>query len=729
MRKLFTLAAIFFGLAASFTSCQQDVLDVDVNGEQTVMLNVTIPEAETRATNSAQGLFNNDVLGTEEDANTIRYILQIFDQNGRPSDETLYEYSDGTHVAFPVRLVPGRDYTFVVWADFVTNGRNNIDNHYITKDDEGKTDLRNIRINEASWKAMDETRDAFTGIFSTEAAGEKYSSASTIDVELTRPFAKVRVVTTDLVALANLGIKPDYATVEYTTPYRAGFNALTCQPFEAEQNDKKTHQVSDSEAFAIVAYGDNTAANKVLFTDYLFASADQNDVVKFDLSVYEKADKSGPIKSNSFSTDIAIKRNHLTTITGSILTEGNNVEVVINPNFGGYIDSEYELKDNIIVYNSAKNEADSYWTYDTFGANIVSHTFENGRGVITFDGAVTKFGNAAFQSSDITNIVIPDSVTEIGRNAFAWCEDLSNISIPANVEIIEELAFYKSNIREITFETSKLTHIGDGAFFECDELVRIDIPSSVTNIGGSVFRGCTKLQRINIDIPNQGKYFSVGLPDCIALLSHDYDANVSTIVAYPAGATTETVICFVHPYVNIAWAAFWDCDYIVDVRLSKIRSIERMNFCYCDKLKSIDLDDANYIASQVLSYCDSLEELSLPSIETIGVDTFCHNKSLKSIDFGSENLTEINTIANNNASLETIFIGSSVSTIKNSFNSCPKLANIYVKATAVPTLSDSFDSLPADAKIYVPRESVDAYKSAAGWSSYASAIEPYDFNN
>ena len=717
---------ILFGILASLSSCKHDdVMNVSINDEQIVSICVTIPDSETRAseTNSAQGIFNNNVLGVENDNYTMRYILQIFDENGRPSDETLIEYSDGTTVSFPVRLVPGRDYTFVVWADFVINGETNTDNHYITKDANGKTDLRNIIINEDSWVAMDETRDAFTGIYSTKAAGEKYSGASIINVVLTRPFAKLRVVTTDMEALANLGINPTHAIVEYTTPYRAGFNALTCTPFEADQNNIKVHQMSPTEAYAIVAYGDNTTANKVLFTDYLFASADQNDVVKFNLSVYENADKSGHIKTNSFTTDIAVKRNHLTTIAGSILTEGNNVEVVVNPDFGGYIDSEYELKDNIIVYNAAKKETDSYWTCDTFGANIVSHTFENGRGVITFDGAVTKFGNAAFQSSDITNIEIPDSVAEIGEYAFAWCEQLFSITIPANVEILGQLAFYNSNIKEITFQTSKLTHIGDGAFLECDELTGIDIPSSVINIGDSVFRGCTKLQRIYI-ANNQNYWLGAA-----CLFSHDYEANKATLVAYPAGITTQNVSFFVHPDLNIGWAAFWDCDYIVDVEISFIRSIEQMNFCYCDELMSIDLDDVKYIANDVLSYCKNLVELSLPSVEVIGINTFCHNESLERIDFSSVNLAEINTIANDNDNLETVCISSSVSTISNSFNECPKLVNIYVTSVDVPTLSNSFDSLPTNAKIYVPAESYLNYISADGWRDLRNYIVAYDFEN
>ena len=150
MRKLFLLTVTLLGILASLSSCKHDdVMNVSINDEQMVSICVTIPDSETRAseTNSAQGIFNNNVLGVENDNYTMRYILQIFDENGRPSDETLIEYSDGTTVSFPVRLVPGRDYTFVVWADFVINGETNTDNHYITKDANGKTDLRNITIN------------------------------------------------------------------------------------------------------------------------------------------------------------------------------------------------------------------------------------------------------------------------------------------------------------------------------------------------------------------------------------------------------------------------------------------------------------------------------------------------------------------------------------------------------------------------------------------------------
>ncbi|MBR2429831.1 MAG: hypothetical protein IKB15_07675, partial [Alistipes sp.] len=130
--RFLALAALVLGLA----SCQTEPegLDVNVGGEQTVTVNVTVPEAETRAagTDSAAGAFANGVLGTEDDNTTMRYILQVYLKNGSEwvcSDDRKVAYSDGKSVAFEVRLVPERDYQFVVWADVVTDGKNDTDNH------------------------------------------------------------------------------------------------------------------------------------------------------------------------------------------------------------------------------------------------------------------------------------------------------------------------------------------------------------------------------------------------------------------------------------------------------------------------------------------------------------------------------------------------------------------------------------------------------------------------
>jgi hypothetical protein len=64
----------------------------------------------------------------------------------------------------------------------------------------------------------------------------------------------------------------------------------------------------------------------------------------------------------------------------------------------------------------------------TFGANIVSNTYENGVGVITFDGDVTTIGNWAFGGcSALKSITIPNSVTSIGNKAFYNCSALKEV--------------------------------------------------------------------------------------------------------------------------------------------------------------------------------------------------------------------------------------------------------------------------------------------------------------
>ncbi|MBO7263792.1 MAG: hypothetical protein J6U93_04650, partial [Alistipes sp.] len=72
----------------------------------------------------------------------------------------------------------------------------------------------------------------------------------------------------------------------------------------------------------------------------------------------------------------------------------------------------------------------------------------------------------------------------------------------------------------------------------------------------------------------------------------------------------------------------------------------------------------------------------------------------------------------------------SVTTIGDgAFYHCSSLTSVYCKATTPPALGGPyvFDYNGSGRKIYVPTESVEAYKSASGWSEYKSSIVGYDF--
>ena len=316
--KFLAFAALVLGLA----SCQNEPEGINAIGsdEVSVVLNVTVPEDITRAggADSAKGAIGNIDLANDYD---IRFILEVYDASGALAKERFTNYENtATSTAFDLRLVPGRDYKFVVWADFVrqmarTEGEN-YDLHYVTTNQGG---LKNITVNAATWKAMDESRDAYTGYHDAV----EFNSTHTINIELKRPFAKLRVVTTDMKDLYN--VVPEDVTVTYNTnKLYTTFNAYTSKAVadNAVANLAHEFELSASE------YSD-AEGTKTLFADYMFGA--ENGTVKFTMDVVDT--NGGVIPTIVFNTDIPVERNYLTTIIGPVLTDSGNVKVTINDAF------------------------------------------------------------------------------------------------------------------------------------------------------------------------------------------------------------------------------------------------------------------------------------------------------------------------------------------------------------------------------------------------------------
>ena len=97
----------------------------------------------------------------------------------------------------------------------------------------------------------------------------------------------------------------------------------------------------------------------------------------------------------------------------------------------GGLDNEengVSVKSNWILYTSSDGSIIIPSNSGAFGANIVSNTYENGQGVITFDAPVTSIGYEAFYDcTSLTSVTIPDSVTSIGWYAFSDCTSLTSV--------------------------------------------------------------------------------------------------------------------------------------------------------------------------------------------------------------------------------------------------------------------------------------------------------------
>ena len=138
---------------------------------------------------------------------------------------------------------------------------------------------------------------------------------------------------------------------------------------------------------------------------------------------------------------------------------------------------------------------------------------------ITIPSGVTTIGQSAFQNcTSLTSITIPNSVTSIGGGVFQNCTSLTSITIPSGVTIIEDTTFYNCTaLTSITIPNS-VTSIGGGVFRSCTSLTSITIPSGVTIIGQSAFHTCTALT--NITIPSGVTTIrSSAFQNCTALTS------------------------------------------------------------------------------------------------------------------------------------------------------------------------------------------------------------------
>ena len=310
MKKLFMLLALALGVA----SCQNEPegLDVVVGGEQEVMLNVSLPES-TRGT-SAQGFdFTNFAANDNLD---LRFILEIRYQNG---DETKVvrevKTSETTSATFPVRLAPNRVYTFTVWADLVLED-SNADLFYDT------TNLSNITLKTVEDEDISdivELRDAYTHTDTFNFTTQR----GRLDMTLVRPFAKVRVVATDIDKVTAFGINPAKGVVVYNEVYTA---------FDAVEGNVNGSATSNKTSVYSIVDNNYTEDNGQLtvFADYIFVPTTENTqpTVTFTLDVQEANGNS--IKENSFNTAIPVSRNKVTSIVGDVLTEGGNVSITIN---------------------------------------------------------------------------------------------------------------------------------------------------------------------------------------------------------------------------------------------------------------------------------------------------------------------------------------------------------------------------------------------------------------
>ena len=316
MKKILLFATLVLGAV----SCMKDQsVEANLGGDGNLVVTVALPDAATRAAgeDSSVGAIGNIDLVGEYD---IRYVLEVFDARKELAKRLVQFEDNATSTTFELRLIPGRDYNFVVWADFVQRNAQG----EVTMEHYNVASLREVTFaDNSAQRAMDESRDAYTGV----RLIENFNSTSSVEIPLKRPFAKLRIKTNDLNAIYS---ELQSATVNYRSALYTSFDALAEVAGELKNNVSKSVDFTND----AYLYENEPATNGLfkemtLFADYLFGTED--GTVQFTLDVADN--KAETIPTIDFNTTIPVERNHLTTIYGPILTDYNKASVTINPAF------------------------------------------------------------------------------------------------------------------------------------------------------------------------------------------------------------------------------------------------------------------------------------------------------------------------------------------------------------------------------------------------------------
>ena len=259
----------------------------------------------------------------------------------------------------------------------------------------------------------------------------------------------------------------------------------------------------------------------------------------------------------------------------------------------------------------------------------------------------------------LSEIVIPSSVTSIGKGAFVGCRSLSEIVIPSSV-----------------------TSIGEGAFSSCSFLSDIVIPTSVTSIGDCAFSGCDSLKYISIPksvICLNGNPFAewYGKLECLSpnfVYEDDilFNKDKSRIISF----RNQNIKSYVIPssVTSIGDRAFSSCRSLSKIVISSsVTSIGDRAFSSCRSLSEIVISSSvTSIGDLAFSFCDSLSEIVIPSsVTSIGDFAFSDCRSLSKIVIPSS-VTSIGDYAFLGCrSLSEIVISSSITSIgKGAFCYC-----------------------------------------------------------
>jgi hypothetical protein len=319
--------------------------------------------------------------------------------------------------------------------------------------------------------------------------------------------------------------------------------------------------------------------------------------------------------------------------------------------------------------------AQAQFTYSNNNGAITITGYTGSAGVVTIPSTtnglpVTSVGDWAFADACyiLTSVTIPDSVTNIGINAFQGGGRLTNVSFG-----------------------NHLTSIGDSAFISCYPLTNITLPISLTSIGNSAFAMCDNLR---------GVYFEGNAP---SVGTNVFAGDLSLTVYYVPGTTGWGATLDGSPT-----APWWPYARTINNATITLTA-------YTGLGGAVAIPGAIYglpvtgIGDAAFASC-ALTSVTIPaSVTSLGVSAFA-SCALTNVTIPSSVTSLGDNAFSFCASLTSAIIGSGVTNLGAcAFLSCPSLTAVFFQGNAPGADASAFDDDSHATVYYLP--------GTTGWAS------------
>ena len=263
---------------------------------------------------------------------------------------------------------------------------------------------------------------------------------------------------------------------------------------------------------------------------------------------------------------------------------------------------------------------------------------------VTFEGNQTPGAGSRIKVIDrhafrgciaLQSVILPDSLTTLAYAAFYHCTSLQSVTFPDALTTIENFAFGECDALQSATLPNSLTTLGDCVFIRCPGLQSVTLPPSLTNTGTYAFDECTGLQSVSL---SEG-LMTIGekaFRRCSSLQSIDIPASVNTIGLSAFQECGSLLTVTLHEGIDtIGVNAFWSCSSLTTINYpSTLKVIGDNAFEFDNMLATPVVLPEGFITLGNVAFgdCSSIPFADLPgSLSSIGDWTFYQCISLTSV--------------------------------------------------------------------------------------------------